>query len=989
MKKILLLCFVLMLALLHQSIAQDRPVTGKVVDAQSDQGLPGVTVVVKGTSTGITTDAFGNFSITVPETNPVLVVSYIGYTRQEVPVGAQSNITVRLQQDNQQLSEVVVLGYSEQTKQKLISSVSVVESQQLETVPLADVNQIIQGRAPGVLSTVGSGQPGAAANIRIRGTGSIDAGRGPLYVIDGVIIESGDFTRNTPTADLLSTISPSDIESISILKDAAATALYGSRAANGVVLISTKRGKAGKTQFTLRTQYGQTIPNHGDFDVLNSQQLTEYDREGLRNLGLSEATVLRLRPDRDVDTDWIDAAFRNGTTQSYDLSAAGGNENLRFFFSGGYFNQEGILIGSEFSRYSTRFNLDNNPSSRFSWGANLNISYTDQLSASPGNQFNSPLLGSYTMLPWDRISDPVTGELLVGREFESFTQDNFVRSTGLNPTVTNTLRGIGNARGRFEIIPNQLSYKLVLGVDYTGIDEDDFTDPTTPDGFDSQGRKTNIFSRNITLTAQNLLNYAKTFGEAHNFTALVGYEAQRFERDGFDVSGTGFASGRLTNLGTAATAESIGGTATDYYFLSYLSQINYDYQNKYFFTGSFRRDGSSRFGANNRWANFGAVGLSWIVTNESFLSGTDFLSNLKLRLSYGITGNADIGNFASRGLYSFTAAYNGLPASLPSQLENADLTWEKNRTFNAGLDFGLFERVNASVDYYIRSSDDLLLQVPISSTSGFTTFIQNVGEVENKGLEIVISSQNLTGGFAWTTDFNIAGNRNKVKKLTGGQDIPNGTQVIREGEPIRSFYLRDYEGVDPQTGRPLWKDGEGGVTGSYNAAPRMIVGNAEPDFYGGLNNTFKWKGIELSAFIYFIEGNDIYNQTSQILDSDGLRYGFNQSDVVLDHWRQPGDISMRPFPIAGSGNNNAHGTSTRYLEDGSYIRLRNVVLSYNLPKPFISKAGLSSVRVYLQGQNLVTITDYTGFDPELAENGTEFFRYPNGRIATFGVDFGF
>ncbi len=989
MKKSLLLSFIFVFALVVQVLAQNRTVTGKVTDQETGQGLPGVTVLVKGTSSGTATSVDGGFTISVPSNDAVLVFRYVGYDNKEVAVGTQSTISVQLGQSSKALSEVVIVGYSESQQQKITSSVAEVGSERIESVALPDVNQIIQGRAPGVLSTVGSGQPGAGANIRIRGTGSISAGRAPLYVIDGVIIESGDYTRNNPTADLLSTLNPNDIESVNILKDATATALYGARAANGVVVINTKRGKAGKTTYTVRSQYGQTVRNNtNDFRLLTSEELTAYDRRVLANSGYGEATQDFYRPlsNSEVNTDWIDAAFQTGTTQNHEVSASGGNDKTRFFFSAGYFNQEGILIGSEFSRYSTRLNLDNNPSDKFSFGVNLNVSYTDMLSASPGNQFNSPLLGSYTMLPWDRIRDPETGELFVGDTYESFTQDNFVRSSMLNPTTAATLRGIGNIRGRYEILPG-LSYKLVLGVDYTGIKEEDYTDPTTPDGFDSQGRVTNIFGDNITLTAQNVINYSKIFNDVHGFDALVGYEVQNFNREAFDVSGTGFASGKLRNIGTAAKAESIGGTATEYTFLSYLGQINYNYDRKYYLIANARRDGSSRFGANNRWANFGSVGVSWVASNESFLQDNSVLTNLRIRTSYGSTGNAEIGNFPARGLYSFAGAYGGNPASSPSQIESPDLRWEKNISTNVGVDFGLFNRVDASVDLYLRKSEDLLLAVPISSTSGFTTINRNIGEVQNKGIEFTVSTQNLVGEFNWTTDFNISANRSKVSKLNEGADIPNGTQIIREGEPIRSFYLREWAGADPATGAPRWKDGKGGYTSSYSAAPRTIVGNAEPDFYGGLTNTFRYKGLELSAFFYFVQGGQVYNQTRSLLESDGTRFGMNQSAAVLDHWMEPGDISSRPKPSLASTSSTS--ASTRWLEDGSYVRLRNVVLAYNLPSHLISKAKLSSVRVYAQGQNLLTFTDYSGFDPELAEDGTEWFRYPNGKSLTFGVDFGF
>ncbi|EMR04435.1 Outer membrane cobalamin receptor protein [Cesiribacter andamanensis AMV16] len=828
----------------------------------------------------------------------------------------------------------------------------------------------------------------------MRGVGSITAGSQPLYVIDGVIVNSGDLSRGTPTTDVLANINPSDIESVNILKDAAATALYGARAANGVIVITTKRGTSGKTKFTLGAQYGVTKRTNQNFDVLSSPQLVAYDRQLLANAGYSEAVLDAQRPLSLADTDfnWLDAGFRTGKTNNYELSAAGGNEKTRFFLSGGYFDQEGILINSDFKRYSGRINVDHFATDRLSFGVNLNLSYTDQLSASPGNQFNSPLLGGLSMVPFLTPVNPDTDELWVGSEpgfSRSFTRNNFVRNTPLNPRDYNNLRTLGNVNARYEILKDMLAFRAKFGLDYNNIGEFSYTDPTTPDGLASKGRALYISTDDYTLTSQLLLDFNRSFGD-HNVSAIGGYEYQNNRYETINATGTGFADGYLKTLQSAAVPESISGFNTEYSFVSYLSQVSYDFDRKYYLTGSIRRDGSSRFGANNRWANFWSVGGSWVFSNEAFMDAAPWLSLGKIRGSYGTAGNASIGNFEALGLYSFAGAYNGTPGSTPSQLANPDLTWEENVSYNVGVDLGLIKnRVNFTAEWYNRDSEQLLLNAPISSTSGFTSISRNVGAVRNRGWEFVLNTVNFQGDFTWTTDFNISFNKNEVLALNNDQAITGTLQRTAVGSPINTFYLRDYAGADPETGAPRWRTEEGGFTSTYAQAPRFEMGSPNPDYFGGLTNNLSYKGVGLSFFFYFSQGGKIYDDTGRILDADGTYYGLNQyARTIEDRWEQPGDIAWRPQARYG-GNRNASSASSRYLQDGSYVRLRNVTLSYTLPQSLLSNSAFSNVRIYAQGQNLWTKTNYEGFDPEMAVNGVEFFRYPVGRVATFGLEIGF
>jgi TonB-linked SusC/RagA family outer membrane protein len=803
-------------------------------------------------------------------------------------------------------------------------------------------------------------------------------------------------TETSLIQDPLANINPNDIESISVLKDAVAVALYGSRGANGVILVTTKAGKGGKTKFKLSTQYGFTQPNFGDYQALNTDQYLDYYGQVLENSGLPFEAAGFPEDARNTNTDWVkDYAFRTGSTQSYDLSASGGNDKTTFFVSGGYFQQEGILIGSDFTRYTGRVNLTQKATDRLTFGTQLNVSYADRRSASPGNQFNSPLVGSFLGAPFDAPRDPVTGELVDGFDYYA-VGDNFVRTAELNKRKSGTFRTLGNVNASYKIIEG-LFVDAKVGMDWVNLAESSNTDATTNDGFGDGGAIYQGNTQNFTLTTQGIIRYNKVLNEVHSFDVLVGAETQSNTNKNFAARGINIADGLLLTLNSTATPTDAFGANTAYNFASVLGNANYSYMGKYRVTASIRRDGSSRFGANNRSATFGALGASWNIKEESFLQDVEIINLLKLRVGYGISGNANFStqndpnnNFPSLGLYGFGVAYNNQPGSQPTQIANPDLRWERTGQYDIGLDFGILnERINGSIDYYSRQSVDLLFEVPVPSTTGFTTRNDNIGKIRNSGVELQLVTRNVVGGkegVSWTSTFLYTANRNEVVSLPSGTDIIQGFQILREGEPIRSFYLRDYQGADPETGQPTWLTEEGTLTSSYGEANRRIVGNAVPKWFGSFINTVSYKGIDFSALLYIVQGNSLYNNTRRITDSDGAFFGFNQSAATLeDRWQQPGDIATRPQALLG-GNRNANQASTRYLEDGSYIRLRNVSLGYTLPTSLLSKAKIAGVRVYAQATNLFTITKYTGFDPEADEEGTEFFRYPNGRAITFGLD---
>jgi TonB-linked SusC/RagA family outer membrane protein len=974
-----------------------RTVTGMITD-NSGLALIGANVTLKGTTTGVITDIDGNYSIEIPAGEQTLVFSYTGFTTQEIAVGDRSTIDVVLA-EGVLLNEIVKVGYSDVARNKMIASVAQVNADKIENIPLTDVNQLLQGNAAGVYTTANSGQPGAAQQVRIRGIGSLTGGNQPLYVIDGVPVSQGNFSQidgASNATDVLAQLNPNDIENMTVLKDASATALYGSRGANGVILITTKRGKAGKTDLQAKFQYGNTSPSFGNFELMTAQQQWDYEREILANSGRTQEQIDGARPATLLDDtfDWLDAAFGDGQTFNAELQASGGDEKTRFFVSGGYFDQEGILFLSGFKRMSGRANLDHKATDKLNFSVNFNASYSENSNAVNGNRFQSPIAQAFTTTPMQSAYQSDGTTLFTGLEDNwgaAVIGDNFLYSLPLNPVDINTLRIISKVEMNYDILDN-LKFTQTANIDWINIDELNFDDPTTNDGVNLNGTVDNAFTNNRTYTTQSLLKYFTDFGADHSIDVLAGFEFQGSDDNRFRATGQGLASGKLKTLNSTAEPNFVGGSKTKFSFVSYLSQINYSFRDKYLLSASLRRDGSSRFGSDNRWANFWSIGGSWNLTEESFLADNGFFDELRLRGSYGTSGNAAIGNFNSQELYGFGSAYLNQPGSVPTQIANPALTWEESTTLNVGMDFAvLSNKVSGSVEYYVKKSEGNLLNVPVSSTSGFTSALQNVGEIENSGVEVNFNLYPVTNpdGFSWTISGNFAANDNKILSLPEGEDIlPGNSQLWREGFATRTFFMQEWAGVNPADGTPLWRTEEGGVTGNYGQADRLIVGSAIPDFTAGLTNTFTFKNVTFSTFFYTAQGHEIYNASKSFLDSDGRRFGWVHITDALDHWKQPGDISERPQPLSG-GNAGAANTSSRYLEDGSFIRLRNVLLGYRLPSSITEKLKLGGVNVYVQGVNLLTITDYSGIDPEADEDGNEFFRYPVGKSLTFGLDINF
>ncbi len=984
MKKLsIFLAFLLFVG--FQAAAQMQ-ISGTVTGAEDGLSIPGVSIVVKGNQTiGTTTDIDGKYSLAVPSDAQALVFSFVGMLKQEVPINGRSIIDIQLEEEVLRMDEVVVVAYGVQKKASFTGSASVMKAEKLEKKPVTSFEKALQGNIAGVQVNASSGQPGANSEIRIRGTGSINAGNEPLYIIDGVPIISGDLAQRQTTTNALSSFDPDDFESITVLKDAAATSLYGSRASNGVILITTKTGKAGDTKINFSYQTGFSTRTNELFDVMNAAEYKEYRYEALTNAGTSPAEAQAyVDALGDHDTDWIKEVFQNGKTNDYQLSARGGDEKTQFFVSGGYFDQEGIVIGSSMARYSARINLDHSASDKLKFGTRFTASYTDQVNPSGSGYYADPVTSMYFVPP----TEPVYNEDgSYNQSISSNLDYNPVAIADLNNNSNNIVRGLGVVFAQYEIIEG-LTFKTNYGIDWFYLGEDLYWNPNTPSGESYTGYSEYASTEKYISTWTNILRYAKTFSESHSVNVLLGQEAQSSERFRTFTAATNFPSDQVTTLANAAEPSTASTDLTSNSLASYFANMNYDYLGKYYLSGSFRRDGSSRFGADNRWANFWSVGFAWRITEESFMN-INGVDNLRLKGSYGTSGNSDIDDFASRGLYGYGYDYNGNPGSAPSQLANPDLRWEKNENWDIGLDIGVLNnRVNVILDYYSRTTSDLLLEVPISKTTGFDNIMQNVGSMKNSGIEVELNTVNLQGEFKWFTDFNISFNKNEILELNNGEDIQDGHYMRREGEAFYSFWKQEWAGVNPADGSPMWYDSDGNLVDNISDADFQILGNAHPDFIGGFTNTFEYKGVELLVFFNFSYGNEIYNNSKRYLLHDGQQGSTNASVEILDRWQEPGDITDVPRIIEG-GNNSSNRHSSRWIEDGSYLRLKTVNLGYTLPSKYTDKIKLDKVRIFAQGENLLTWTEFTGLDPEQGINGQAWFTYPTARTITFGIDIGF
>lgn len=1015
MNKLLLGSWLVLVSICTPLFAQNRTITGHVTASEDGSALPGVTITVKKGQTGTTSDAKGNYQLNISG-NPTLVFSAIGFASQEVTVGSRSVLNVELTASVNSLNEIVVVGYGSQDRRSITGAQISIKGSEVTKATLPSVTEQLQGKVAGLQSAAVTGQPGANVPIRIRGIGSITAGADPLYVVDGVVINAGDLSRVSfsGSTNALAGLNPNDIEDVTVLKDASSASIYGSRAANGVILITTKKGKSGPTRFSANAEVGYTdlkIPDVAK--PLNKDQYLTLTREGLVNAGYSDAQVtstLTALGASNPETNWLDLVTRRGQQQQFNVSASGGDNKTTFNVSGGYFKQQATTIGSQFERFSAAVNISHNASQKLSFRLSLNPSVTQQTNPSNGGAFANPVLSAFFLRPTQNAYD-ANGNL----DYSTATFSSIYNPVALvqyNKNLFSNLRGIGSGRVEYRPIAG-LTLSSQYGVDYNNIEENFYRNPFFGDGRTANGSAFAYYTRYFNWTWTNLAEYRLNLNAEKNFYVDLkgGYEAQKSNGYFISAYGEGFPNtSALTSLVVAATPKTASQTGSDYSFQSIISSAFINYKDKYTLSGSFRRDGSSRFGSNNRFGNFYSVGAAWNIDQEEFLRNHPVISAMKLRASYGVNGNASIGNYQWRATYGYGSSvgvngftenlnYNSATGSAPNSPGNADLTWELNKPLDIGLDAGfLNSRLNLTVDYYTRTTSQLLLNVPLSRTSGFSTTLANVGAMVNSGVEVTINASPLKGAFSWNLNFNTAFNQNKIKTLYNGLDILDGSFIRREGQNFQTFYLREWAGVDPQNGDPLWyknttnADGtiDRSTTNSYTTAQRVLYKNASPKVFGGFSNTFSFKGVTLDAQINYNFGNYVQDTWAAYLLGDGYNGGFNKYQIQFDRWQKPGDITNVPKYVY-NGNQGSYQSSTRYLYKGDFIRLRTVTLSYDLPQSLVNKAKLTQARIYVRGTNLFTKTfdKNLPFDPELGIAGQSNLNVFISKVITAGVNIGF
>lgn len=1007
MKKI---TFLLVMLLWIGAVSAQKTITGTVTDANDGSTIPGVSVMVKGQSTvGTVTKPSGQYSLDVPADAEVLVFSFVGKTNTEVVIGDQTVINVALEDETVGLDEVIVVAYGVQRREATTGSVGVVKGDEIEDAPVESMEKMLHGKVAGVQINSTTGQPGSSTQIRIRGFSSINAGQEPLYVIDGVPVSTGNYSYFNSTGNIMSSINPDDIASISILKDASAAAIYGSRAANGVILITTKSGKDGKPKFKLKLNYGVSNVDldNDNFRMMNAEEIYGYNREAIVNSGLDPATYdppggtegsgfysSETLPS-DVETfDWLDAAFRTAINQNFQFSVNGGGETSKYYTSVDYYKEEGVMIATSLERYSFRNNLDRKINDKFSVGTRVHGSYTVQQDR-PNERlyYVNPFWAGVSLLPWhlpylDTDGNPTTEQVEGGTynfTLPSNSNANFLAAAEHNDQWEKAYRMIGSVYGVYEPIKG-LRIKSQNSIDMNYGEGRRYWSPLGGLNEDGTLQVSNTLARRLTTT--NTVNYQNTFASLHNVSVLAGQEAMWYKYFEHYGSGEGVGSVIPYLSNTTQEASTVGYGFTEYALMSFFGQVEYSFNEKYNAKFSARSDGSSRFGENNVWGFFYSASASWNIHKESFMSALDFVDMAKLRVSYGVSGNDQIGDYTHYGTYG-TGDYNSVTYMSPSGLANPDLTWEPNTSLNVGLDFAVIKNLQGTFEYFERYTNDMLLAVPISRTTGFTSHTLNTGSMYNKGFEAMLKYTMRFGDVLWQINGNISSVKTRITDMAGLGEIADGfwRRYREDGEGYSEYYVYDYAGVNPANGMAMWwtEDRES-VSQNYSDAQRVFSGKVEPDFFGGFGTNVSWKGLSLSASFEYKAGQKFYAMESRYTVSDGYNWGTNQSAALLDHWTEPGQIAENPKPlVVNSSNSNAWGTS-RFLVDGDYVRFKNLTVSYNLPKQWAQMAQLSGVRVYISANNLYTWHDVPYWDPERNVTGGGYIIYPQTRAVMFGLD---
>lgn len=995
--KLLMLCFFIA----SIAFAQEKTISGTVTD---DKGipLPGVNVIVKNTNNGAQTDFDGLYTVKANR-GAVLQFTYVGFQLKEIAVADQTNINVQLEQEESVLEEVVILGFGSTTEKKLVQSIGTIRTDAIEDIPAITAQELLQGQTSGVQFTQSSGVLGAANVIRIRGVASLNGGAQPLIVIDGVPLSddvntfaNGGNTGLNPIAD----INPQDIESFSVLKDAAATAIWGSRGANGVILIKTKSGrKNSDTKINLDVWSSFTDVT----DLINILSPAEYAQYRFsRGQQKAPGGIETLDAIPNTGSDWLDLATRTGFSQNYNISAQGGSEKTSFFIGAGYSDLQGGIVGNNLRRINGRINLDHKANDWLDLGLNLSVTNSNNDRVNTENTTFAPLTSAYLIRPFIQSRD----------ENGNFINRDFIQNIeaieALQINTVESTRVIGNMSATINFT-DSFNYKGSFGIDRTQVDNfsriPEIISPSDDGGVTPGGSAQNFIANDNRFITDHTLNYSKTFDNTHTIGAVGGISYQETTFNNINVASESFLSDDLINVGNGGVPTITDQTQAKRSLYGAFGRVSYDYKSKYILEGSFRRDGFSRFGVNRRFGNFYSGAIGWVLSEEDFIQQIDAISLLKVRASYGTAGNDRIGgSFPSLGLFG-TANYNGAAGLAPEQPANLDLTYEESATLDLSLELGLFQnRINLNVGYFNKRTTDLLLPRPISEISGFASVNENAGELENKGFEISLNTKNFIGkDFTWTTNFNISFIDTEVISLPGAAEGPEGRfieaagsrQRAIEGLSSNNFYLVRYIGVNPETGDAEYLDREGNVTTSPNFdTDRVVVGSALPDFFGGINNTFKYKNFDLSFLLSYTYGNDIFLDGLRFVGAPDSVSSFNQTEEVLNYWQQPGDQAT--YPRLGSGTEALYRQpSTFQLRDGSFIRMRNVTFGYSLPKSLFKNSDIfKNVRIYATANNLFIIKadgDLDGFDPEVTDDinplvqGETFFTAPQARQFLLGT----
>lgn len=963
---------------------QGQLISGQVTSFDDQQGIPGVNIHIKGTSKGTTTDANGNYTINVSPLD-TLIFSIVGYESQQVHVGNQTQIDIKLGTDLKVLEEVVVIGYGTRTKSELTTAVASLDEEAIEDKPFVTVEQALNGKASGVQVLQPSGRPGGGINVRIRGGTSVGAGNEPLYVVDGVPV------LNTEG------INPSDVVSIDILKDAASASIYGARASNGVVLIKTKRGEQEKGTFEFSFYAGfdevsETLP------VLNSQQYLNLINTSRQNAGLP---IVQDPFNGQFNTDFQRELFDRATLQNYQLSFSKGTDDGSFYVSAGYQDQEGVIAPSAFERFSLRFNQDRTLLKNLKVGNSIGLSRTSSNIINDNQRVNQGgvVLSALSTPP----IIPVMNEdgTFPTNPFQAF--ENPIAITRGESRTSFSNKMAGNLYVEYDFLKN-FQFRTSVGIDYNDSKEDRFVDPfITGNGRAQQGEASNSTFNEIIWIWENTLNYNRDLFDDHNLDIIAGASSQKSRFESTFLLGRGFANGIIPTAKAASDPIFIDADIAEWTLVSYFIRGSYNIKGKYLITTSVRTDGSSRFGAGNKYGVFPSASAAWNISNEDFLRNVSFLHQLKLRYSYGVTGNQNIGNFNALSTYAAGADYpfNGevFPGVFATRVENQSLKWERTSQHDVGIDVEILDgKFGATIDGYYKRTTDLLLNDQIPNTTGFTNALRNIGSLKNKGIELGVYAQPLRAGdISWNINANLSLNRNEVLEI-GSEPIFGGfvpdqgnVAILQEGEPIGNFFGFVKEGINSETGNVIFSDLDG--NGIIDDEDRQIIGNALPDYIWGLTNVIGYKGLELTFFFQGVQGQDVYNATRFELEKQSSFT--NQSITVLDRWTPQNTDGILPIAVFGdpSSNNRA---SSRFVEDGSFIKLRELTLAYHLPASISNKLRLAKAKVYAQGRNLFTITDYSGFDPEVSRDGgstispnIDFGTFPQVRSIIFGLNLSF